>query len=147
MREAPGVATASISERGGGLSSGRPRFAALGGWILQFQGAALRVGFDFLQFFEQQGPLLFVNDESHAPVGAAAAGMLVPGFDVESIVVGEFFASLDVAQGIDPDPPADDVSLTVGGAGVVDVAGGVSPLRSIEVIALIQGKDVNGGAA
>ena len=73
--------------------------------------------------------------------------MLVPVFQVEAVVEGEFLAFHDVALGAEPDAVAGLQGLAVGIAGMVEQAGGVLGGAAVQVLLVVQRKDVHRGHA
>ena len=126
------------------LASFRAAHRAL---FVELEFSLLRVFLQLLEFAQQLRPLLFLHDVTHAALGAAAAGMIVPGVHVEAVVVRQLLACLDVAQRVDPDATTDDVGVAVRITGVVDVARRVAPLGTVDVITLVQREDIDGGTA
>ncbi len=60
-----------------------------------------------------------------------------------AIIVRQFFPSSDMPEGHNPDRTGGDVDVTIGSTGVVDIAGGVPEYLAINIIAVIEGKNID----
>ncbi len=90
----------------------------------------------------KHGELSLSDDVAHAAGSAAATGAIL--ITIESVVVieGKFLAALDVMQGVDPDAPSVNFRLTIWCAAVIDETGCVQSHVAIDVIVIIQRKDI-----
>jgi len=60
-----------------------------------------------------------------------------------AIIVGQFFPISDMPEGHNPDRTGGDVDVTIGVTGVVDIAGGVPADLAINIIAVIESKNID----
>ena len=72
-----------------------------------------------------RGKVLLVDHEAHAPWCPTVARTLLEASQTQTIIVGQLFAGVDAAQGIDPDSIARDPRLAVGRTAVIEVTGRV----------------------
>jgi hypothetical protein len=59
-----------------------------------------------------------------------------------AVIVGQLFASLDAALGIEPNLIAHNIRLAVGRAAVIEEAGRIPHHAPVDIIILVEGKDV-----
>jgi hypothetical protein len=71
------------------------------------------------------------------------AGILCVVLDIVAVIVTEFFACLYTPQGDNPDRVGGRINFAVRITGVIDITGEVGERLPIDVIALIQFKDVS----
>ena len=60
-----------------------------------------------------------------------------------AVIVGQFFPVSDIPEGHNPDRTGGEVDFTIGITGVVDIAGGVPEDLAIDIIAVIEGKNID----
>ena len=60
-----------------------------------------------------------------------------------AVIVGQFFPVSDIPEGHYPDCAGSDVDFTIGITGVVDRAGGVPEDLAINIIAVIESKNID----
>src|SRR6478736_5195985 len=78
--------------------------------------------------------LPLVDDVACAFRGTATAGMIPRLGIIEAIVIGQLLPGYDVAQGHDPDPPANVLHLAIRGARMVDVPRGIPRHVAVDII-------------
>jgi hypothetical protein len=89
-----------------------------------------------------RGKILLVDHEAHARRSPTMAGTLLEAPQAQTIIVGELFARLDAAQGIEPNAPAHDHGLTVRRTTVIEEAGRIPRHAPVDIIVLVEGKEV-----
>ena len=100
----------------------------------------------FLPFFDKAPELrpVFLSDNvAAAAFGAATAGMVIPGFEIKSIVEADFGAFRDIPGSDQPDDSPDDLGFAVRLAGMVDEPAIVPQDIAINVKFLVQDKDID----
>jgi hypothetical protein len=84
-------------------------------------------------------PILLPQNIPTAMLCATLTPVLLGG---QTIVIAEFFALLDVPFGNNPDGALGAQDVTVGVTGMIDIAGGVLQGLTVNIIAIIEGKDI-----
>lgn len=69
--------------------------------------------------------------------------MILPGFEVEAVIEAQFGPFRDVPGGDEPDGAADDLSLAIWFAGVVDEAGIVPWDVAVDVVFFVEDEDID----
>jgi hypothetical protein len=64
-------------------------------------------------------------------------------FILIAVIVGQFFPVSDIPEGHNPDRAGGDVNVTIGITGMVNIAGGVLADLAINIIAVIEGKNID----
>ena len=59
------------------------------------------------------------------------------------IVIAQFLPVLDIPSGDNPDGPGRGFNDTVGGTGMIDIAGGILDKFAVDVEAVVQGKEID----
>ena len=93
------------------------------------------------------GPLVLGHDVADAAGRATPARVILPGFEIEAIVVGKFLAFGDWAEGMDPEAVLIVPDFGIRIARVVDEACLVLDAGAIEVPFLVERENVDGAAA
>ena len=109
-------------------------------------GLGIAGGDDLVTLFDetfQFGPVFLAYDITTAVFGAAEAGMILPGFEVEAVIESEFGSFRDVLGGDEPDGATDDLGLTIRLAGVVDEPGIVPRDVAVDVVFFIEDEDID----
>lgn len=121
-------------------------FLLPGGFFGRGFGFGFAGGNDLVTLFDeafQFGPVFLAYDITTAVFGAAEAGMILPGFEVEAVIEAEFGSFRDVLGGDEPDGAADDLGLTIRLAGVVDEPGIIPRDVAVDVVFFIEDEDIN----
>ena len=84
-------------------------------------------------------PVFLPQNIPTALLGATLTTVLLGG---KAIIVTEFFACLNIAFGNNPDGALGNQDVTVGITGMVDIAGFVLQGLAVNIIAVIEGKNV-----
>src|SRR3954471_23973014 len=87
------------------------------------------------------------HDVADAAFRAAETGMFFPVLHIETVVEGQLLALGDVAPRGDPDVTAHVFTFAVRLAGMVDEPRGVPSHVAVEIVALVDLKDVNATVA
>ena len=74
------------------------------------------------------------------PAGTGVCGSVI---QLVAVIVGELFAWGDVPQRDNPDGPGGQVGGAVGVTGMIDVAGGVAARLPVDIIAVIEVKEID----
>jgi hypothetical protein len=89
---------------------------------------------------------LLILQSEHIPatvLNATGARMWGRLSQLVAVIVGQLLPCLDIPTGDNPDGAARLLHMTIGVTGMVDVAGCVSVCLGVNVIALIQRKDID----
>ena len=71
------------------------------------------------------------------------AGIILVILEAVTVIVGEFFSSLNAASGIEPDSTANDLCLTIGNATMVQESGQIPIDTPVNSIVMIKDKEVD----
>jgi hypothetical protein len=87
--------------------------------------------------------ILLVDHKAHARGGSAVAGVLFIALQPETVIVGQLFAGVDAAPGIEPDATAHNIRLAVGRAAVIEKAGRIPHYAAVDIVVLVEGKEID----
>jgi hypothetical protein len=93
----------------------------------------------------EQSPMLPRQDIATTSVSPTATGVVLISVRIKviAVIVRQFVAISDIPEGDDPDRASRLCDLTVGIAGVVAIASRIPEDRAINIVAVIEGKDVH----
>ncbi len=88
------------------------------------------------------GKMLLRNSVAHATRSSAGAGTVLVVGEAVTVIVGEFFARLNRASRIEPEPIAYNRHLTIGVAAMIEEAGQIPRDTAVDMRVFVECKDV-----
>ena len=92
--------------------------------------------------FANRGKMLLGHPVAHARRGSTVAGTCLIARQGVTVVVGQLFAGVDAAPGINPNATAHHYRLAVGDTAVIEKPGRIPHHAAVNIIVLIEGKEV-----